>query len=420
MTGVQTCALPIYRIIEFDPSGTLFLKYIHRFMKLKIESEDYGEDCKHVNQTCEKYLKLFDLALDENKMARGNPGLRQVAKLILNCLWGRLMMDLNKRKTDKYCSRQELDEFCGKVSEQSINDPRRVVLDLQMPVSDGCYLVKYKGEFGHIKGKNQFGMQPIRFALSPATAAFVASQGRVKLYRELLDPLGERVLYNDTDSCIWHYVPGKDNPTFPEAPVFGEITDETEGVPIMRYRGPTSKTYALEFPTLEQCKLLNKSPAYVGCHGQINFTKKALKVIKNRYLVKCKGFTLKTSIAKNRLTFDAIQQLMRDDSEGTKQDLHKHRLKVEQEKWDRSGNDTVCTSTVFKKFSVPVAGNAKRVRENPADEFCLQYPWGHEKIDKESQAYKKARIGLILDGRIKPKSPAERQTFLEIRKAHGC
>ena len=52
-------------------------------------------------------------------------------------------------------------------------------------------------------------------------------------------------------------MPGKVNPVFPKAPVFGELTDETCGLPIIRYRGPSSKTYSLEFPILAQCKLLN-------------------------------------------------------------------------------------------------------------------------------------------------------------------
>ena len=84
------------------------------------------------------------------------------------------------------------------------------------------------------------------------------------------------MLYNDTDSCIWHFVPGEVNPVFPKAPVFGELTDETLGVPIMRYRGPSSKTYSFELPSLAQCKLLNESEEYLKWHGKIIFTKKAL------------------------------------------------------------------------------------------------------------------------------------------------
>ena len=410
----------IRKLIEFDKSDTLFKKYIHRFMRKKIESEGYSNKA-HVKAVCVKYCGEFELTLDEAAMLEdGNPGLRQVAKLILNCLWGRLMMDLQKRKTEKYCSREELADFCGKIHDQSANDPRRVQLDLQMPVSDSCYLVKYKGEFGHGSTKNQFGMQPMHYSIAPATAAFVAAQGRVKLYRDLLDPLGERVLYNDTDSCIWHYVPGEFSPTFSKNPVFGDITDETHGVPIMRYRGPTSKTYAVEFPSMEQCLLLNESPDYVRCHGKIIFTKEALKLIENRYLIKCKGFTLKSTIAKKTLTFEEIERLMHLDSQAVAgDDFHKQKKAVVQEKWDRSGHDTISTSTKDKKFSVPIAGNAKRVRIDPSNEFSLQYPWGHKLIKLDSQAYKKARIGLIVDGRLKAKNEAERLEFCKIRKLHA-
>ena len=156
---------------------------------------------------------------------------------------------------------------------------------------------------------------------------------------ELLDPLGERVLYNDTDSCIWHFVPGEFNPVFPKAPVFGELTDETHGLPIMRYRGPSSKTYAFEVPSLTQCKQLNESEEFTKCHGKIKLaSKKALELIDQRYLVKCKGFTLKKTDAKNTLTFEQIVKLMRQDGE-----LQKQSVRVPQTKWDRSGNDTVRT-----------------------------------------------------------------------------
>ena len=124
-------------------------------------------------------------------------------------------MDLNKRKTDQYCTREQMDALCSRISHQTT---RSMQLDLLAPVSDSCYLVKYKGEFNSSSSKaNPFNVMRPRFSLSPATAAFVASQGRVKLYQDLLDPLGERVLYNDTDSCIWHFVPGEFNPVFPQS-----------------------------------------------------------------------------------------------------------------------------------------------------------------------------------------------------------
>ena len=118
----------------------------------------------------------------------------------------------------------------------------------------------------------------------------------------------------------------------------------------MRYRGPSSKTYSFELPSLAQCKLLNESEEYLKWHGKIIFTKKALELIDQRYLVKCKGFTLKNTDAKNTLTFDQIVKLMRQDGESII--LQKQSVRVPQVKWDRSGNDTVRTVDTTKKFSV--------------------------------------------------------------------
>ena len=134
-------------------------------------------------------------------------------------------------------------------------------------------------------------------------------------------------------------------------------------------------------------------------------------------MVKCKGFTLKDNEAKNTLTFDQIVKLMRQDGESII--LQKQSVRVPQLKWDRSGNDTVRTVDTTKKFSVPVTGNAKRVRLNPSDEFCLQYPWGHDMVPEGSPAYAAARIGLVMDGRIKPKNEREKQEFRDIREKHA-
>ena len=138
-----------------------------------------------------------------------------------------------------------------------------------------------------------------------------------------------------------------------------------------------------------------------------------MDLIENRYIVKCKGFSLKMPEVKNYLSFETICGLMRADCENLE---IKQSVAIPQEKWDRSGNDTIHTEQTSKKFSVPLAGNAKRVRIDPSDEHCIQYPWGHEKIDPDSQAFKRAKYGLILDGRIKPKNEIERLEFAKIRK----
>ena len=58
-------------------------------------------------------------------------------------------------------------------------------------------------------------------------AVFTTSLARVHLYRTLLKPLGERVMYCDTDSCVFVAGDGLEDP--PTGNFLGDLTDELDG-----------------------------------------------------------------------------------------------------------------------------------------------------------------------------------------------
>ena len=55
---------------------------------------------------------------------------------------------------------------------------------------------------------------------------FTTSLARIKLYRELLKPLGKRVLYCDTDSAV--FISGEDLEDPPNGDFLGQLTDELD------------------------------------------------------------------------------------------------------------------------------------------------------------------------------------------------
>ena len=76
-------------------------------------------------------------------------------------------------------------------------------------------------------------------------AIYTTAQARLKLYNELLEPLQERVLYFDTDSCIFLEDDSPDMPEITMGDYLGDLTDElSAGDYIEEYVGLAPKTYA--------------------------------------------------------------------------------------------------------------------------------------------------------------------------------
>ena len=77
-------------------------EYINKFLKVKTESSGWPANVQTEKEK-EAYIDDFyrheGVNLERDKIKK-NPGLRQVAKLCLNSLWGRLGMKENKGKTE--------------------------------------------------------------------------------------------------------------------------------------------------------------------------------------------------------------------------------------------------------------------------------------------------------------------------------
>jgi hypothetical protein len=74
-------------------------------------------------------------------------------------------------------------------------------------------------------------------------ACFTTAHARLHLY-QTLQPLGERVLYFDTDSIIYQHDPAQFNPTIVNS--LGGWTYELEGDHITKYMSGGPKNYAYE------------------------------------------------------------------------------------------------------------------------------------------------------------------------------
>ena len=229
----------------------LFKEYVNTFLKIKQEASGYPKDCVTGEQKqayIDEYYEHEGIRLDPEKIEY-NSGLRSLAKLMLNSLWGMLY---------KNCSFlisvilgltvENFSCFSGKFAQRSnltktemVHEPCRFfdllysdefeVCDARM-VNENMIEVQYRNAEEFTEQNNKVNV---------VIAAFTTAYARLKLYG-LLDLLQERVLYYDTDSVIYVHKPNEPDP--PLGNYLGDLTDELNGDYITSFVSGGPKNYA--------------------------------------------------------------------------------------------------------------------------------------------------------------------------------
>jgi hypothetical protein len=169
-----------------DRSKELFKPYIRENLKIKMEASGWPAHCQTEEQKRQfiedvKENQGIELAYDN---VIKNSGLRSVAKLNLNSLWGKFGQNSFRRKVE-YVTDPE--RFFDMLHDDSIQVKTVLLLNETM------VQVGYE-EFQESVRANPNG--------NVVVASFVTAWARLRLY-EKLDKLNERVLYHDTDSIIY-------------------------------------------------------------------------------------------------------------------------------------------------------------------------------------------------------------------------
>ena len=209
--------LYIYEVWHFpETCQWLFEDYVNTWLKIKQEASGWPED----NMTEEQKQDYIGNYL---KYIKKNPGLRTLAKMMLNSMWGKFGQRLNKTRVQEFDDPQTFHRFL----ETDTLDIRHVSV-----INDQMVELHYQHQEEDI---------PVSPNLNIFVACFTTCHARIKLY-ETLQSLGERVLYYDTDSIIYCTDEGQTNPALGN--YLGDFTNEINPVKI---DGIVHEDYIVEF-----------------------------------------------------------------------------------------------------------------------------------------------------------------------------
>ena len=215
---------------QYDPqtkTGGLFTDYINTFLKLKQEASGWPKWVSSEEQRQEyiqSYYQHEGIMLDYNKIEK-NPGLRALAKLMLNSFWG------------KFGQRSNL------VQSQVTDDPAKyfdILTSDKQEVTDVNFVSEEMVEMKW-KYKEEFVETSLR--TNVVIAAYTTAHARLQLYT-YLEMLQDRVLYADTDSIVFVSKKGEEEPILGD--FLGDLTNEEPNGRISQFVTGGPKNYAYQ------------------------------------------------------------------------------------------------------------------------------------------------------------------------------
>ena len=201
----------IYEVWHFDETCEgLFKDYVNTWLKIKQEASGWpswvGDDETKRQQYLREYFEHEGIQLEYDKIQK-NPGLRTLAKMMLNSMWGKFGQRLNKTQVQTFHDPQAFHRFL----DTSTLDVRHVSV-----INDHLVEVHYQYQDEDI---------PVSPNLNIFVACFTTCWARLRLYAAL-EQLGERVLYYDTDSVIYWTEETQATPVLGD--YLGEFTSELD------------------------------------------------------------------------------------------------------------------------------------------------------------------------------------------------
>jgi hypothetical protein len=248
----------IYKSLSFNKSNNMFKGYIQNFLKIKTESAGYDGD--DIDAYIQRYYNNCGVLLDKEKIKK-NSGMKLLAKICLNSLWGKFGQN-DELPTTNYIK----NDAWFKLLKRHMN--KEVELQNEIMIDEDTLYVSY---IEKVQDKTSL------MTTNVALAGFTTANARLRLYKELYK-LNDRVIYCDTDSIIYEYRKNEYNTQE------GDCLGEWE----LEENGDIKNVYALA----------PKTYGYTSIDGEQKY--------------KCKGITLNNG-NKTHFSFDTLKNLIVGD-----------------------------------------------------------------------------------------------------------
>jgi hypothetical protein len=229
----------IHRVAIWETVTTsLFGPYVETFLRIKQEASGWPDGCETEAQK-QAYIASYErhqgIRLRRECIVR-NDGLREVAKLCLNSLWGKFCQRPNMRQTDLF------DDPSAYL--KCVFDARHCdvsVVPIHNPEGDACdgglagmYEVQYRMREGVVRHSDKVNI---------AIGVFTTAHARLHLY-SAFETLGTQVLYYDTDSVIYEYdAHDAAHVHLTTGDYLGDFKDELGGAHIVKFISGGPKNY---------------------------------------------------------------------------------------------------------------------------------------------------------------------------------
>ena len=261
---------------------SLFADYINCFLKLKQQAASWPKSAD-TQEKREKYLRDYEekegIRLDPTKIREQKDTVSYLlSKLALNSFWGKMAEQQDTRQTR---ITHDAGVFYKFLAEENYREKK---FDL---LSEDTMILNWREESCAVTGNRRGNV---------IHAIFTTALARLKLY-SLLEQLGERIVYCDTDSVVYHSGTDFFDQGYLDLPLgqfLGDLTDELgEGKVISQWACGGPKNYG-----------------YLACDTQ------KPPEDENRVKVefKCRGVT-NTRIAKERLNFEVLRKMIWESTE---------------------------------------------------------------------------------------------------------
>jgi len=273
--------LEVYHFPENQRKAGLFAPYINKWYRIKTEASGWPKWCDTPEKKAEfitKFKEKEDIELSAEQLDKGvNSGLRPLAKLMLNSMWGKFGQRPNKTQCVHFTDPQEFHQF--------LESDKYVIHKIQL-LPDRKNAEETNQDAIDVFFSLRDGDEEINAKCNIFVAAFTTCWARLKLYQEL-NRGQEQIPYYDTDSILLRI--DQNNPSHyrPETGDYlGELTDELYDKKKKEYHyitefasaGPKNYGYVLDNGK-QECKVKGFNLNVEGCK-QLNYT-----ILKNNVLV---------------------------------------------------------------------------------------------------------------------------------------